>query len=54
VLKLSELIQRNEEIAFVLTDFMMPRLNGIQAVQKMQTFLNHHRANNPDFCMEDP
>jgi CheY-like chemotaxis protein len=44
VVRVSELISRNEEIGYVLTDFMMPRLNGLQAVAKMKAFIQSRNA----------
>lgn len=39
VLKFSELTQTDVAVTHVLTDFMMPRLNGIQTVQKIKEFV---------------
>ena len=39
VVRVSELLQQDIEVGYVLTDFMMPRLNGIQAVQKIKNFI---------------
>ena len=38
VLKVAELIGQGHHISLVLTDFQMPRLNGIQAVTKIRNF----------------
>ena len=41
----SKLISAQEKIDFILTDFMMPRLNGIQAVEKIKYFIQNLRNN---------
>lgn len=45
VLTASKLISAQEKIDFILTDFMMPRLNGIQAVEKIKYFIQNLRNN---------
>jgi CheY-like chemotaxis protein len=45
VLKVAELFGKGERISLVLTDFQMPRLNGIQAITKIRNFYQTQRAN---------
>lgn len=40
VCKYSELVLANHQVSYILTDFMMPRLNGIQAISKIKEFIN--------------
>lgn len=39
VIRFSELTLAGQYVSHVLTDFMMPRLNGIQTVQKIKEFI---------------
>ena len=41
VLRASTLLLSGKQISYILTDFMMPRLNGIQAIQKIKTFIQN-------------
>lgn len=38
-MRVADLIKAGKTVSYILTDFMMPRLNGIQAIQKIQTFI---------------
>lgn len=40
----SRLIQAGENISYILTDFMMPRMNGIQAVEQIQSYIKYWNA----------
>ena len=48
----SKLISAQEKIDFILTDFIMPRLNGIQAVEKIKYFIQNLRNNGKE--VEEP
>ena len=37
----TQLIQAGETISYILTDFMMPRMNGIQAVEQIQNYIRY-------------
>ena len=45
VIKFSELVQSGQTVSYVLTDFQMPRLNGLQAMEKIQTFVDEINTN---------
>lgn len=47
VVKFSELVSRNEKVSYILTDFMMPRLNGQQAVERIRGFITKRNLLNP-------
>lgn len=39
VVKFSELVTANVKVSYILTDFMMPRLNGQQAVERIRGYI---------------
>lgn len=43
-MKASSLLLSGKKISYILTDFMMPRLNGIQAIQKIKSFIDSHNS----------
>lgn len=45
VIKFSELIQSGQTVSYVLSDFQMPRLNGLQAMEKIQAFVDEMNTN---------
>ena len=40
VCKFSELVLSNNPVSHIITDFMMPRLNGIQTILKIKEFVH--------------
>lgn len=46
VLSITKILEAGQTVDLVLTDFMMPRVNGIQAVQQIQTYVNAMNLNN--------
>jgi CheY-like chemotaxis protein len=47
VMTYSRLIESGEHVQYILTDFMMPRLNGIQAAHKILSYYEHKRRDQP-------
>lgn len=37
--RVQDLVKTGTQVSFILTDFMMPRLNGIEAIEKVRTFI---------------
>ena len=50
----SQLINKGVKIDYIMTDFMMPRLNGIQAVQKIKHFIQAQNSIRPDDPIPEP
>ena len=47
VVRVADLLKAGQTVSYILTDFMMPRLNGIQAVQKIQTYIQTLNSQSP-------
>lgn len=45
VSRFSELYNKGESVDYFITDFMMPRLNGMQAISKIKNFVASMQAN---------
>lgn len=44
VTRFSELVNKGKTVDLIITDFMMPRLNGIQVVEKIRGLVSAMRA----------
>ena len=42
LVKYSEFIEQNTPVSHILTDFMMPRLNGVQTVHRIKDLISKH------------